>query len=424
MNNDNYVLALSEFQPMQSSDSAVFDFPYDDMEQAVRDCMKHKKKSLSAVLFRINEVFETRKLYKELRGGSYDLSRSIAFITENREVFAAHIRDRVVHHLLANEIIPLLEAQFVPNTWNCRKGKGTLGAIQDLRKNIEIASREYTRDAWVLMYDLSGFFMNINREAAARRLVDFIRERYTKPQKEMLLHYLYIVITHAPETDCDKIGTEDEWATLPRRKSLFYCHGLPIGDLLSQLDGNFELDPVDHYIAGRLASDRYVDDNALVSDDKDRLKAEMPEIRRRLEETSGARVNPNKYKFCHWRDGFKYLGVIIWGDKAYPSGKTIGKAFDVVRHANALRNKRGKAERVAARLNSYLGIMSHFDTDEMRDKLLARLCGWEGILYRGEGDKKVAVSSAFRRRDRLARQYRARCRSFNEFRRKVLAAVG
>lgn len=420
MNNTNNVLALSEFQ---STRPAKFDFFFDMLTQAVRDCMKHKKTSYSAVLYRINEEFETRRLYNDLREGTYTLSRSIAFLTEGREVFAAHIRDRVVHHLLANEIVPLLEAQFVPNTWNCRKGKGTLAAIQDLRRNIAEQSEGFTRDCWVLMYDLSGFFMNIDREAAAGRLCDFVAERYKEPYKPMLLYYLRKVITHAPESDCTRMGTREEWDNLPERKSLFFRHGLPIGDLLSQLDGNFELDPVDHYIAEVVPADRYVDDNALVSADKDLLKWTMPEIRRRLAETSGAVVNPKKYKFCHWSQGFRYLGVIIKGPEAYPSGKTVGKAFDLIRHANALRNKPGKAERVASRLNSYLGLLGHFDTERTRERLFARMLGWGGMISPGEGFKKAVVSQACRRRCRLRADIRKQSRQFNEFRRRILCRI-
>lgn len=115
--------------------------------------------------------------------------------------------------------------------------------------------------------------------------------------------------------------------------------------------------------------------------------------------------------------------MIIKGRCAYPSGKTIGKAFDLIRHANALRNKHGKAERVASRLNSYLGLLGHFDTERTRERLFARMLGWGGMISPGEGFKKAIVSQACRRRSCIRADIRKQSRQFNEFRRRILCRV-
>lgn len=47
-----------------------------------------------------------------------------------REVFAADFRDRVVHHLIARKIEPLLEAQFIDDSYSTRREKGTLYGIR------------------------------------------------------------------------------------------------------------------------------------------------------------------------------------------------------------------------------------------------------------------------------------------------------
>ena len=201
------------------------------LEDAYRLCLKKKASTVNVVVFRIDELQNFDRLYTEISSGTYYPSTSIAFITENREVFAAAFRDRAVHTWIAIRLIPLLEEQFVPTTWNCRKGKGTLRAVQSLREQIRIASEDYTRDAWIFTYDLSGFFMGIDREKAADRLCHFVDDKYEGPDKATLLWLLRMVITHAPEEDCIRYGKESDWDTLPHRKSLFYNHGLPIGDL-------------------------------------------------------------------------------------------------------------------------------------------------------------------------------------------------
>ena len=388
------------------------------LEEAYYACLQNKRSTVSAVTFRIDERQNLNKLYDEITSGVYYPTTSIAFITENREVFAAHFRDRIVHTWIAIRIIPLLEAQFVPTTWNCRKGKGTMRAVQSLREQIKKVSENYTKDAWVLIYDLSGFFMSIDRTKAADKLCRFIESRYVGEDKNTLLWLLRVVITHAPEEDCVRYGGEEAWAGLPHRKSLFYCHGLPIGDLPSQLDGNFELDIVDHFLVRLFEHNRYVDDTALLSDNKEALLNMMPTIRELLRITCGATVNPRKYKFVHWRQGFKYLGVIINKDKAYPSGRVVGRAYNMIRYFNHIKRKGLRAQDFINSVNSYFGLMKHYDCKEARDYLLSLISPeWNKFILIGEnGDK---IMSKFPFRQQLSTKLRRGRRMFNQLRYSV-----
>ena len=418
----NDVLGVSEFQGIQAPGSPAFYITEESVEQAYKKCLEHKKSTVNAVIFRMDEKMQVRKLTQEIASGTYYPTTSIAFITENREVFAAHFRDRVVHTWVAQRIIPLLEAQFVPTTWNCRKDKGVFGAVQNLRRQIREVSENYTKDAWIMIFDLSGFFMGINREKAADRLCKFVADRYVGEDKATFLWLMRLIITHAPEDDCVKYGSDEEWKTLPERKSLFHRHGLPIGDLLSQLDGNFELDIVDHFLTRQFECDRYVDDFALVSQDKQALLNMMPVIRQLLEITCGAKVNPNKFKFCHWRDGFKYLGVIIRGDKAYPSGKTIGKAYDCVRYYNKVKGAETSAQDFVGSLNSYLGLMKHYDTEEIREKLCGLISPkWFDYIVLSPDYQKINIKHP--RRARLRRELRENRRFFNNLKYSINHAI-
>lgn len=410
--NNNYVLAVSEFQGNQAPGSPFSSISEQSVKEAYYRCLVHKKSTVSAVLFRVNEAENIRQLHRELVSGTWYPTTSIAFITENREVFAAAFRDRVVHTLVSMRIIPLLEQQFVPTTWNCRKGKGVLYAVQNLRKQIRQVSENYTRDAWVMVFDLSGFFMNINRERAADRLCRFIEDRYVGEDKDALLWLTRTIITHAPEYDCVRYGGEKEWETLPTRKSLFHCHGLPIGDLLSQLDGNFELDIFDHFITRLFASDRYVDDIVAVSADKQALLHSMPLFRNMLELTCGAKINPHKFKIVHWRDGFRYLGVIIHGNKAYTSGRTRGKAYNAIRRYNAIHNKKQSVRDFVSSINSYLGIMKHYNTDEIRKKMIEQIDpAWYKYVCVGDNNEKLIEKHP--RRKGFRSELRKKRKNFN-----------
>lgn len=409
-NNNNYVLAFSEFEGIQPPPTSYF-ITEDSVRDAYRKCLENKKSTVSAVTFRVNENENVRCLTREIQNGTYYPTTSIAFLIDQREVFAADFRDRVVHTWCAMRITPLLERQFVPTTWNCRKGKGVQAAIANVRRQIREVSENYTKDAWVFIYDLSGFFMGINREKAATRLCRFVEDRYEGEDKATLLWLLRTVITHAPEADCIRYGTDEEWAKLPERKSLFHHPGLPIGDLLSQLDGNFELDIVDHYINGMCPSDRYVDDTIRISADKRMLLETMPSIRMMLEATCGAKVNPKKYKVVNVKDGFKYLGVVIHGDKAYTSGKTVGKVYSLIHKYNGKIKKRYAQDFINS-FNSYMGMMKHYDTLDTRKALFAMISPkWDEFIVKDESYNKINIKRP--RRAEIKRALRIQRRYFN-----------
>lgn len=203
-NNKNSVLALSEFQGKQEAGAPVFYITDDSLRDAYRRCLKHKKSTTNTAIFRVNELANLKELLLDIQAGTYYPGTSIAFMTEGREVFAAEFRDRIVHTWCAMRIIPLLERQFVPTTWNCREGKGTLRAVQNLRSQIRAVSENYTRDAWVMIFDLSGFFMNINREQAADRLCRFIAKRNEQNAQDFAnsLNSYFGIMKHY---DCEEI---------------------------------------------------------------------------------------------------------------------------------------------------------------------------------------------------------------------------
>ncbi|HQK64007.1 MAG TPA: reverse transcriptase domain-containing protein, partial [Candidatus Staskawiczbacteria bacterium] len=73
-----------------------------------------------------------------------------------REIFAADFRDRIVHHLLYNEIIDIFEKDFIENSFANRKGKGCHKGIKQLKAYLETA-----RQSWYLKLDIKSFFVQL-----------------------------------------------------------------------------------------------------------------------------------------------------------------------------------------------------------------------------------------------------------------------
>lgn len=371
--------------------------------------------------FEIHYEAELLKLRDEINRGEYRPQPSITFLVEwptLREVFAAMFRDRIVQTWIAQRIEPLFEAQFIAASFNCRKGKGTLAAVKYLREAIRQKSENYTRDCWVLKYDLKGFFMSINRAMVTDKLCRFIGERYKGEDIETLIYLTRITLLNSPAEGCIMQGDPGKWKELPQNKSLFTVpqgYGLPIGNITSQLVANFLLDETDHYLISSLGLtiDRYVDDTATVDSDKERLLIAMPLIREHLWQTAEVRVNPKKYYLQHYKKGVKFLGTVIKGERIYIANRTLGKAMCRLHGFNKMAVENGaewckaNAEHFVSCINSYLGIMRHGQEYGMR----RAFCGlideaWKKYIIVEWDFTKIVLKQKYKHRERVKRMLR------------------
>ena len=71
--------------------------------------------------------------------------------------------DLVVHNLIARKIEPLLEAEFIDDSYSTRKEKGTLYGIRRVEEFVRECSENYTKDCYVMKLDVRSFFMDIHR---------------------------------------------------------------------------------------------------------------------------------------------------------------------------------------------------------------------------------------------------------------------
>lgn len=394
---------------------------YDSLFLAYEECRRNKAWTDAAIAFEIHYENELLELRKRTERGEYEPGASIAFLVQwpsLREVFAAMFRDRNIQTWIAQRINPLFEAQFIPASFNCRVGKGTLAAVKYLQDAIREKSENYTRDCWVLKYDLKGFFMSINRAMVTDKLCRFIRERYKGDDIETLIYLTRITLLNSPADNCIMQGDPRGWDALPANKSLFTVpegHGLPIGNITSQLVANFLLDETDHYLTETLGLTiaRYVDDTAIVDCDKERLLAAMPLIREHLWQTAGVRVNPKKYYLQHYKKGVKFLGMVIKGDRRYVANRTLGKAMCRLHGFNKMAEERGaawckaNAEHFVSCINSYLGLMRQGQEYGMRRAFCGQISeAWLKYIVINWDFNKIILKSKYKHRERVKNMLR------------------
>lgn len=229
-----------------------------DLFQAYYDARKNKRTTKSALRFELNFEKEVFQLYEDIVSRTYEISPSSCFIIKKpvmREIFAGDFRDRVVHHLIFNYLNPLCERMFINDSYACRTGKGTSYGIRRADHFIRSVSKNYTQECYVLKIDISGYFMSINKALLFVKVKNLILHFESKATFDvnLILWLVEKIIFHNHLHKCIVKGVRNDWAGLPRSKSLFYAKtgcGLPIGNLTSQLFGNVYLNDFDHFAVG------------------------------------------------------------------------------------------------------------------------------------------------------------------------------
>ena len=150
---------------------------------------------------------------------------------KQREIFAADVRDRVVHHLLVGHLEPFWERRFIHDSYACRQGKGTHQAVERLRAFTRQVTANGTRRAWYLQRDVRGFFIILDRHILFQQLA--------AQERDPAVHWLLRVILCQDLTATWRFrhARRADFERLPPHKTLFKAQpgcGLPIGNLTSQ----------------------------------------------------------------------------------------------------------------------------------------------------------------------------------------------
>lgn len=349
-------------------------------------------------------VSDLMALRDEINTGRYQPGRSIAAFIVNkpvkREIFAADFRDRVVHHWLINQLNPIFESAFIYDSYACRKGKGAHLGIQRAATFIRRCSHNGARDAYILKLDIKSFFIRINKTILLKIIIDFIRQHYPHPNIQLVIALCEtIILNHSPENCIIKSG-RTQWKGLPAEKSLFHAPkhcGLPIGNLTSQVFANFYLNSLDHFIKHDLGVrfyGRYVDDFILVHEDKDFLKSLIPRLEQFLRDELELEIHPKKMYLQHYSKGVPFLGVMLKPHYIHAGRRIKGNFYEAIAKHNAVaKDHKPTTEEQAAFLcsiNSYLGLLSHYQTYRLRKKMLKKHLSiwWWNLVYSSGGYRK------------------------------------
>ncbi len=283
---------------------------FKDLLDAYRACRLGKQASVHQAAFEKKLGYNLLKLYEEIHSGCYSPSPVVCFIVTRpkpREIFAAHFRDRIVHHLVVSQLTPNWERKFIHSSFACRRGKGTHGAIRYLQAKVKSLSRGGRLQVWALQLDIASFFVTIHRPTLRELLRKDIRH-------SKLLELIDIIYSHDNRIGAIRRGPSALFALIPHEKTWFERQpdqGIPIGNLTSQFGANVYLTHLDHWICRTLKPSaylRYMDDLVLLDLNPEKLRRMIAPIDSWLREHRFQSLNSSKTKVTVLTDGIEYLG--------------------------------------------------------------------------------------------------------------------
>lgn len=368
----------------------------DDLHAAYQDARRHKRTTLAQIEFEENLEENMEDLCRALTDGSYEPYEAFCFITFDpvqREVFASQFRDRVVQHMLYNYLAPLFERVFIHDTYSCRTGFGTTYGVERFCHHLRSVTNNFTEEAWVLMADLSGYFMSIDKKLLIDTIMDTLyrfEDRISDDRKntwgeridigfcEFLLHRF---LDRNPSEGCIKLGKPTNWKGLPDNKRLSNSPegvGIVIGDIISQLFSNINLNITDQWAKRERKLKHwghYVDDHFVMSRDMDLL---LLLKEHELEEVFRERAHVTLHqKKCHITPAYgahQFLGAYIWPHYIAPRQRTIDKfclRTNEMEYALLTQPQDfGSLCQVRASLNSYIGLMMQSKSFQIRKNFL------------------------------------------------------
>lgn len=224
--------------------------------------------------------------------------------------------------------------------------------------------------------------MSIDRNMLKNMINDIINKHFIWEDRELLLYLTEKVIDNDSVRNCIIKWNKTDWIGLPKSKSLFYTEKwkwLPIWNLTSQVFANLYLHSLDEFVKKRLKIKyywRYVDDFIIIHEDKEFLKSAIDKIRDFLKDELHLNLHPKKIYLQHHKMWVIFLGAFLKPWRIYAGHRIKDSFYKLIFNINRLiKNSRWKLDEehrknIIASMNSYLWLLIHLDTFQLKKKFL------------------------------------------------------
>ncbi len=273
--------------------------------------------------FEINYLTEISRIQDELYQMIYRLSPTTDFILRERGkiryVSGEHIRDRVVKHVLCDELLsPEIRPYLIYDNGASLTGKG----MSFTRKRILTHLHRYyfhegTNEGWVLLLDFTKYYDNI-RHDELRKLFDHYTDldETSKFVLNLIIDSARIDVSYMDDEtyrNCiQEIFNSLDYYTIPKRLKTgekFMEKHMNIGDQLAQIAGISYPTKLDNFIkirCGMKYYSRYMDDSYIIHRDKKTLQILLDKIRE-IAASIGIFISDKKTQIVPLGSNWKFL---------------------------------------------------------------------------------------------------------------------
>lgn len=376
-------------------------FDLTNLIKAYRSCRQNKRNTINALKFEIGWEEKLLSIQKKLKNNNWRPGRSICFAVnypKPREIFAADFSDRVVHHLLVNQLEPFFEKRFIYDSLACRKNKGCQFGVKRLRQFLNKATNNKTANAYYLQLDIKSFFCSIDQEILYQVLTQKIKTWLPQTKAERLSNLCKAIVFHDPTQNYRLKGDKDLLESIPAHKTLFKSgknKGLPIGNLTSQFFANVYLNQVDQFIKRKLGVKfylRYADDMLLLSKSKSKLLVWQNQICNFVKQKLALEIHPKKTKIDSVWKGINFIGYVTKPNYILSRNRVVKALKSKLYLFNqglliSSNNQKQEAlplhwppsleelKKMASIINSYYGHFQHANTYKLRKNLFKKHFG-------------------------------------------------
>ncbi len=364
---------------------------FENLRTAYFHARRCKRFRAEVLEFSANLEDNLHDLQRELRDQTYvpgPYKKKIIHDPVDRLIMWQAFIHRVVQWAVYQIINPEFVRGYIEDSYACIKGRGSDAAAQRLYYFMEQCGKREKNSGldaqgkpveryYIQKVDTSKFFYRIDHAVS----LDLIGRKCNYDPWLMWLMDLFVnapgeKFGFPPGMGVNDVAPEDRVAD----------KGLAVGSLLNQMLANVNQNEVDHFAKRQLRIHyyvRYMDDIVMISNDKAQLHEWRAQIEAFMKERLKLDLNPKK---CFIRPISQ--GVDFCQYRIFPDHIKLKKATALRMRRNLRRIQRLYAEgkidldRALATVNSYLGLLSHCDSYQLRRTIFGeyteteRVDGW------------------------------------------------
>ena len=241
--------------------------------------------------FKLHEFTIIANVCRDIKTNTYKVGETYNFIInergKTRNIEAPHIKDRLVHKILSNEILePIYSHHLIYDNGASMKGKGFRFSINRLKSMLYSWYLKNGTRGYAVLIDFSKFFENCSHE-----VIHDIHKKYIMNDNVIKIIEDY----------------------------LFISKGIALGIEIAQKEAIMIPNILDHFVQNKMRLIRYMDDTViLVKDyaigkkilDEYKIIADSLDIKINTKKSYITRLN-KPFKYCKWRYKLLDSGKVI-----------------------------------------------------------------------------------------------------------------